>query len=151
MSLTNPNNAARPTFSSRRTSGGRARNLISLTPLIDVVFILLLFFMLASNFLDLNAIEMDAPAAGTSSASSRGALLIEVRIDGVRFAGRYMPLDDLTELVQEKLEGHPERRVFIQPGKGVKLQATVRVLDQLSSAGIVRLSLIPGPGTRPLD
>ena len=45
------------------------RRLISLTPLIDVVFILLIFFMLASSFLDWRAIGLDAPADATAGAA----------------------------------------------------------------------------------
>ena len=45
----------------------RRRALIGLTPLIDVVFILLVFFMLASSFLDWRAIDLTAPARGLVS------------------------------------------------------------------------------------
>lgn len=145
-----PNNAAHPTFSSR-TDHRRPRALISLTPLIDVVFILLLFFMLASSFLDLNTIVLDAPAEGATGASSQGALLIEVRLDGVRFAGRYMPLDALADLVARRLQKHPGLRVLVQPGAGVNVQHTVRVLDRLAAAGADHLSLMQSPGSHALQ
>jgi|SRR5699024_987447 len=148
--FTQPNNAEPPTFSSRY-GGTRARTLISLTPLIDVVFILLLFFMLASSFLDLNTITLDAPTVGASGQTDTGALLIEVRLDGVRFAGHYMPLDQLTALVAQRLDKRPDLRVLIQPGAGVNLQRTVRVLDRLSSIGATHLSLMQSPGSHALE
>lgn len=145
MSL-HPNNAAHPTFS-RRFSSQQKRFPVSLTPLIDVVFILLLFFMLATSFLDFNMIELDAPAEGAAQASAVGALLVEVRVDGVRFAGRYMPLDELTALIEQRLADNPDRRILVQPGAGVSLQRTVRVLDHLTRAGATHLSLMQSPGS----
>ena len=75
-------------FSALASSQRRRRALVSLTPLIDVVFILLLFFMLASNFLDLHSIALDAPTGAAGKPAVEGALLVDVRLDGVRFAGR---------------------------------------------------------------
>lgn len=144
-----PNSDAHPTFSSRYTSG-KQRSLVSLTPLIDVVFILLLFFMLATNFRYFNTIELNTPAAGTGTSSVAGALLIEVRLDGVRFAGRYMPLDQLMALVERRLDANPDRQVLVQPGAGVSLQRTVRVLDRLTSVGVTHLSLMQSPGSHRL-
>lgn len=148
--FTQPNNAGHPTFSGR-FGGTRSRSLISLTPLIDVVFILLLFFMLASSFVDLNTIVLDAPTAGAAPSSDTGALLIEVRLDGVRFAGRYMPLEELTAMVAQRLGENPDRRVLVQPGAGVNLQRTVRVLDRLSGIGATHLSLMQSPGSHALE
>lgn len=144
-----PNNAAHPTFSAR-FANRRPRALISLTPLVDVVFILLLFFMLASSFTELNAITLDTPAAGASTSSVQGALLVEVRLDGVRFAGRYMSLDKLAAVVAQRVAQHPQRQVLVQPGAGVNLQRTVRVLDRLTRAGVTHLSLMQSPGSHQL-
>lgn len=144
-----PNSAARPTFN-ERFANRRPRSLISLTPLIDVVFILLLFFMLASSFTQLNAITLDAPAAGAGTSSVQGALLVEVRLDGVRFAGRYMSLDKLAAVVARHVAEHPQRQVLVQPGAGVNLQRTVRVLDRLTHAGVTHLSLMQSPGSHAL-
>src|SRR3546814_1065083 len=68
----------------RSFTRGRRRASISLTPLIDVVFILLIFFMLASSFLDERAIEIDSPAAALGGTSLEGALFVELRGDGLR-------------------------------------------------------------------
>ncbi|MDA3922525.1 MAG: biopolymer transporter ExbD [Salinisphaera sp.] len=133
------------TFSKR---GDRRRpSLISLTPLIDVVFILLLFFMLAYSLSDEHQITLDAPAASQGQNSIQGAVLVDVRTDGVRYAGRYMPLDVLVKRVQAVVHGHPERRVLVRSGQVVALQDTVRVLDALSAAGISHISMMGNPAT----
>jgi len=124
----------------------RKRTLISLTPLIDVVFILLVFFMLASSFLDWRAIELSAPGpAGAPAASLDGAVLVEIRPDGVRVGGEPVPLDKLGSHVNA-LVTERKRRVLIKPAPGVALQEAVRTLDRLDSAGIGNLSLIRDRG-----
>lgn len=134
--------ATKPRSFSDSVRSGRRRSLISLTPLIDVVFILLLFFMLASSFVDLNSIVLDAPAGGSGARSVEGALLVDVRLDGVRFAGRYVAMDELLQRVKIALADAPDRRVLVRPAEQVRLQDTVRILDALSAAGVRRLSLM---------
>ena len=118
------------------------RPLISLTPLIDVVFILLVFFMLASSFLDWRAIALDAPATAAAGASMEGALLVEVRPDGLRLGGENVSLDALVQRAAALLEKKPERRVLIRPDAGVDVQRVVAVLDRLAAAGVGNLSLV---------
>src|SRR3546814_13707697 len=74
-------------LTSRFTGRPRRRASISLTPLIDVVFILLIFFMLATSFVDDRAIEVGAPAAKLGGASLEGALPVALRHAGTRLAG----------------------------------------------------------------
>lgn len=124
------------------THNHRRRPLVGLTPLIDVVFILLLFFMLASSFLDLRAIGLDVPAPAGDTAPVRGALLIEIREDGLRYGGAYIALDRLVDRVDTQLRSKPDRRVLVRPREGVSLQRAVTVLDRLSAAGAHNISLI---------
>jgi biopolymer transport protein ExbD len=123
----------------------RRRPLISLTPLIDVVFILLIFFMLASSFLDWRSIALNAPARATAGSSVEGAFLVELRPDGLRLAGESLSLDQLTARIGERLAQRPEQRVLVKPTAGVALQEAVSVLDRLIATGVTDLSLTRDP------
>jgi biopolymer transport protein ExbD len=123
-------------------TASRRRGLISLTPLIDVVFILLVFFMLASSFLDWRAIDLDAPAQASGASSDEGALLVEVRDADLRLSGKVVTLDALGDQIAEQLRETPERKVLVRPAAGVPLQRAVQVLDRLSAAGAKKISLI---------
>ena len=125
----------------------RRRPLISLTPLIDVVFILLVFFMLASSFLDWRAIELNVPIRVAGSASAERALRVEVLADGLRLAGEPLTLDALAARMRERLAATPDQAVLIQPARGVPLQRTVEVLDRLTAAGVANMSLVRAAGT----
>ena len=130
----------RSSLASRRPA--RRRPLISLTPLIDVVFILLVFFMLASSFLDWRSIDLNAPGRAGGEPSMVGAMLVTVTADGLQLAGQVIALDALEGRVVERLEQEPDQRVLVKPSPGVALQDVVLVLDRLSRAGVVDLSLI---------
>lgn len=128
------------------TRARRRRQLIGLTPLIDVVFILLVFFMLASSFLDWRTIVLAAPTAGAGAGAMEGAMLVEIRAGGLRLAGRPVRLDELEGRVRSWLAETAELSIFVRPSAGVPLQEAVAVLDRLSAAGVTRLSLIGDRG-----
>ena len=120
----------------------RRRALISLTPLIDVVFILLVFFMLASSFLDWRTIDLSAAARAVSGTSMEGAMLIEIHPEGLRLSGENISLEVLGSRVAQRVSERPDQRVLVQPQPGVSLQQAVQVLDRLALSGVTRMSLI---------
>jgi len=120
----------------------RHRSLISLTPLIDVVFILLIFFMLASSFMEWRSIQLNSPAPAAMGSSLEGALLVEVRNDSLRLSGETVSLDTLAVRVREHVAAKADQRVLVRPSSGVPLQDAVDVLDRLAAAGAAELSLI---------
>lgn len=124
------------------TSRPRRRNLISLTPLIDVVFILLVFFMLASSFLQWRAVQLDAPAEAGGAGSMEGAMLVEIRSDGLRMAGETIEEAELRERIGARVREDDGTRVLVMPAPGVSMQETVNVLEGLADAGARNLSVI---------
>ncbi|WP_404379601.1 ExbD/TolR family protein [Caenispirillum salinarum] len=129
----------------RKKRGGRA--LISLTPLIDVVFILLVFFMLASSFTEWRAIDLATSAKAVSAASVEGAVLVRVRADGgLDIAGERLDAEALAARMASVAERNPERRVAVQPDAGVPLQRVVTVMETVTAAGLSGVSIVRGPG-----
>ena len=125
------------------SSGGRRRPLIGLTPLIDVVFILLVFFMLASSYLDWRSIVLSPPAKAAQGGGMEGALLVEVQAGGLlRLSGQPVRLQELDQRVRQRLAEKPGQRVVVKPDESVDLQAVVMVLDSLAVAGAPSISLM---------
>ncbi|MBK5930440.1 ExbD/TolR family protein [Halochromatium salexigens] len=119
------------------------RRPIGLTPLIDVVFILLLFFMLASTLTRLHAIPLAAPNSQLAQRDSQSALLLRIQSDG-RLDLNGEPIigtDALTDLLRRQLKQTPDLRVLVQPSDAVPLQMTLRLFDQLADAGVPVLRL----------
>ena len=132
--------AERPFFKPNR----RPRRTIGLTPLIDVVFILLLFFMLASSFRDWRGIALPPPSSAAQGTTWNGALLVEIQKDGLRLSGQELSLYELTARLAAYLEKAPDRRVLVSPRDGVSLQETVTVLDRIGATGARSVSLAGG-------
>ncbi len=124
----------------------RRRNLVSLTPLIDVVFILLVFFMLATSFLDWRSIAMDLPGQGGEVSGEPTALVVRigadaaVQLDGAPLEG----LEELEQAVSSALQQEPDRLVIVRPADSVRLQQITRVVERLQSAGAVQMRLDRG-------
>lgn len=122
-------------------SGRRRRPLIRLTPLIDVVFILLVFFMLASSFVDWRSIALAPAGRPEAQAAASDPLLVVLHPDGVSLAGQRLPREVLVARVREDVSVDPTRPVVVAPAVGVVLQDTVHLIDQLAQAGVAGLSL----------
>ena len=120
------------------------KRIVSLTPLIDVVFILLVFFMLVSNFNQFNAIAVNAPAPATRQDNSMaGALLIRLNEQGeIDIAGRPVAWDQLREIVRQALTEKPERQVLIKPHAELAIQQVVNLLDELAATGVTNFSFL---------
>jgi len=118
----------------------RAR--VSLTPLIDVVFILLVFFMLASSLLQWRSIDLDASAKAAAAPSKDKSIIVDVRTDGIRIGNETIALDTLSQRLEAKIAETPDQRVLVRPAAGVLLQDAIVVLDRLKAAGVTNMSLI---------
>ena len=121
----------------------RRRPLIGLTPLIDVVFILLLFFLLASSFLEWHTIKLTTPATqGLVAGSSGGAILIRIGTNGaLDMNGQPVLIDELPSKLNQFLANKPDQKILVRPAKGVPLQPVVYVLDAVKEAGGQNVSL----------
>lgn len=144
------NDSAAGRFAIARPRGRRAS--ISLTPLIDIVFILLVFFMLASNFMEWRAYDLGTPVQTAAAGGGEGAMLVELRAAPqggpavLRLAGEQISVVELEQRLRTRLERVPDQRVLLRAGPDVPLQETVRVLDRLDSLGLQELALLPPAG-----
>ena len=114
---------------------------LSLTPLIDCVFILLVFFMLQTNFLRPRAIEFSQSASSSQINSETPLIAIELRLDGtVWLNGVGSSLEGL-EIYAASLSDPNQTRVMLAVDPQVKLQAAVDVMDMLNGNQIFNISL----------
>ena len=110
----------------------RSRALISLTPLIDVVFILLIFLMLVSSFIDRKAFEISMGGAGVVPAAKSERLTFQLRLRaGGRAAldGVDVRLPDIARALGNAVGPGQEAAVLIRSGAGVDLQTVVSVMS----------------------
>lgn len=124
----------------------RRRSLVSLTPLIDVVFILLIFFMLASNFFEWRQLTFSTTVAEHSgSGTGEGAHVVLDSKGTLTLDGQTMALKQLCTTLSSRLNGQPALPVLLQPQAGVSVQEMMSVFDRLVAAGAFHLSLVVTP------
>lgn len=116
--------------------------MISLTPLIDVVFILLLFFMLSSSFIKWQQIALSSPseAEQPSETALLRVLNLESNQGKVRFETRELNMYDQSELTRFINEDTAANYV-LTVSDGVNVQTMVTLLDKLKQAGAKKVAL----------
>lgn len=119
---------------------------INLTPLIDVVFLLLIFFMVSTTFEHQSRIQIELPEA-TAEASKPDDESLEILIDaqGRYFLGEQQvvntELKTLKGAIREALGERESVPVMIRADARTPHQAVVRALDATSQLGLVNISL----------
>jgi len=124
-----------------RSRAGRG---LGLTPLIDVVFILLLFFLLASHFDRWRTLRLDtAPAtAGEQDADLPSVLRLRLHADGtLDIDGVALDPGHLKHTLEDYRARRPDVSVVLEAEAEVRLQPLVGLIDTVTAVGIRELSL----------
>ncbi|MEW6445959.1 MAG: ExbD/TolR family protein [Pseudomonadota bacterium] len=131
--------------------GGRDEISLDLTPLIDVVFLLLLFFMLTTTFVHAQRLKVDLPQAGQSEASEeKDPWVIEIDARGqYAINGDAVSAAMLAERLRAIPESHAETRVLIRADGQASHQSVVHALDAARAAGLVHIGLATEQPPRP--
>lgn len=120
---------------------------LNITPLIDVVFILLVFFMLATNFASYRLIRVETPRETEVVSTSEGAIVIELKADGsLTFDTKPVERDALFEAIAEVVAIDPGRTFLIRPLEDVPLQDAIAIYDVALRAGAASVSFSPPKG-----
>ena len=116
-----------------------SRRGISLTPMIDVVFLLLVFFMLVARF----DIETAQPVsvAGGSEVTASAPRLIDVSPEGLRLNGVERSLKDIASELS-KSAASPDQPIVFRPTNGASVQTLVDAMQGLAAKGFPNLVII---------
>jgi biopolymer transport protein ExbD len=113
-----------------------------LTSLIDIVFMLLIFFLLTTNFLVDEGITIKLPQAKASAPQTQQEITVYVDREGRSFiANQEVPLDQLFKRLKQLIGGERDRLVVVKADRGVILNKAVKVMDLAKAAGAGRLCL----------
>jgi len=115
---------------------------IDITPLIDIVFILLIFFMVSATFIRETGIEVKKPQAVWSQSLSPQALRISIAAGGALYTqGQGVTLQQLQHIVKDFLQQHPEGPVVVIPHHSVDAARFVEVMDSAKQAGAASVAI----------
>ena len=117
---------------------------INLTPLIDVVFLLLIFFMVSTSFSELTQLVVDLPQAEGAPASTNTTLLLVVEVEGnMTLDGAPVPNDarGLSEALRQRLSGNTDIPVTLSADAMTPHQYVVTAIEVAAQLNITRLTI----------
>jgi len=115
---------------------------INLTPLIDMVFILLIFFVVTSSFVKESGIEVNRPSAKSAERQERGNIIISITKKGeIWIDRRRINLSALRANVERLHAENPEGSVIIAADRDARTGILVEALDQARLAGVANVSI----------
>lgn len=124
---------------------------LNLTSLIDVLCVMVIFFMLTTKFMDYRVIKLDVGDPDTADTgqnvqvtptSPEHAIAIEVLAGGkIKVDGLHMEADTLKNYLKPRLLQHPEQEITIAPSDGSLVQDIITALDQVRLAGGRRFTI----------
>jgi biopolymer transport protein TolR len=130
----------------KRNEGIKVNSDINVTPMVDVMLVLLIIFMVITPMLqhgvsvEMAKVNNPEPMA---DADKEDALLVAVMRDGtVYFGSDKLPVDQLAGKVKDRLVNRVDKRVYVKADARAKFGAVVEVVDNVRSAGVDELGLL---------
>jgi len=130
----------------KRDEGSKVSSDINVTPMVDVMLVLLIIFMVVTPMLqhgqsvDLAKVNNPEPMA---DADKEDALLVAVMRDGrVFFGNDQIAVDQLTSKIKDRIANRVDKRVYVKADARAKFGSVVEVVDNVRAAGVDELGLL---------
>ena len=124
---------------------GRRRPVpLSIVPMIDVLLILLIFFMVTSTYLDLDMLPASSRPEGTGASAPASAALL-IRLDaggGMHLGGRPVAAAEIGRIVAERVSAGSPPQVMILPSPRAPLQSLIGAMDIATAAGAASVGIL---------
>mgnify|MGYP000347174896 CR=1 FL=1 len=122
----------------------RSNVVLNLTPLIDIIFLLLVFFMLTAHFIEDQAIDINLPKAKSSTTTEQDEYVEVVLTPGgeLRVAGETVAPEDLEETLRGALHAPGKRFIRLRGDQESNFGMAVRIIDAARGAGAESLDIL---------
>lgn len=115
---------------------------IDMTPMLDIVFIMLIFFIVTTSFVKEAGIDVNKPDASQATKKPSANIFIAIRANGeVWMDKRMVDVERVGANIERLLAEQPTDMVVIQADKDAKHGVVVEVMDQIKEAGIDKISI----------
>ena len=127
---------------SRRREREQDDSEVNLTPMLDVVFIMLIFFIVTASFVKEAGIDLSRPDSATSEKKAKGNILVSITGEGQIWIGpRQVDPRALRSNIESMHSENPEGSVVIQADEASKNRLLVMVMDAARLAGVKSVSI----------
>lgn len=115
---------------------------IDMSPLIDCIFILLIFFIVTTTFVEETGIEVDKPQAASASDLEKQSVMIAVTAEGdVVYGGKGIGIGGVQTLVRRFVEKEASTPVIVQVDEKAPSGLFVKVIDEAKLGGALKVSV----------
>ena len=115
---------------------------VNLTPMLDVVFIMLIFFIVTASFVKEAGIDVSRPDAATAERKERGNILVAISDSGqIWIDKRHVDIRAVRANIERLAAENPQGSVVIQADKDSKNGILVQVMDAARLAGVEQVSI----------
>lgn len=119
---------------------------LNITPMLDVVFIILIFFVVTSSFVKESGVDVSRPSASTTERKERGNIMVGITANDTVWIDKHQVDIRAVRANIERLHAeNPEGAVVIQADKDARTGVLVQVLDQSRLAGVNNISIAASP------
>ena len=116
---------------------------INITPLIDIVFLLLVFFMLATSFIQKSTMEVNLSTGKSQIAEKKNIVTIILKKNGdISLNSELIELSSIKKEIKKKLDQNAAYTFLINSHKKVKVQRIIRLIEEIRLAGANKIQLI---------
>lgn len=115
---------------------------IDMTPMLDIVFIMLIFFIVTTSFVKEAGIDVNKPKAAQATSKPSATIFIAVRANGeVWMDKRPVDIERISANIERLVAESPTDTVIVQADREAKHGVVAKVLDQIKTAGNYTISI----------
>lgn len=130
----------------RRHSQGDEQSDINVTPMLDIVFIMLIFFIVTTSFVKETGIDPQRPVAETTAAKPRGNILIGIDSSGTIWMNKQrVEIGQIRQLVEDAVNQNPESSAILIADEVSATGVVIEVMDQVRLGGVIDIAVAADP------
>jgi biopolymer transport protein ExbD len=115
---------------------------LNITPMLDIVFIILIFFVVSTSFVKESGVDVNRPSASTAERKERGNIMIGITEDNsVWIDKRQVDIRAVRANIERLHAENPEGAVVIQADRNARTGVLVQIIDQSRLAGVSNVSI----------
>jgi biopolymer transport protein ExbD len=115
---------------------------VNMGPLLDMVFILLIFFVITTNFNRETGVDVTKPTAQSATSLGQKTILVGISREGtLHIHGRQVSAETLAGILSREIRQRPDASVVIVGDEGSTLGRSVQIMDICTRAGVAKVSV----------